>query len=202
MWRGRAGKATGGGGDGQRGQEGKGRGRGSPVAAASMQVIVSHLTLGPLTGCGINPARVIGAVVYEVPIRGSRGSHHAPLEALLSPLHLSRPPPLPPFHKPHLLLKALFSSHYPSFLPRNVSGCLLDPPQSKIPRLPLQDKFWDGRAGQHFWIYIVGPMVAALLGPLLHLLLRGSLTPGGQSESYKRRSSTVGKADIWPGEAH
>lgn len=28
-------------------------------------VLVSHLTLGPFTGCGINPARVIGAVVWE-----------------------------------------------------------------------------------------------------------------------------------------
>ena len=30
-----------------------------------LAVAVSHLTLGPLTGCGINPARVIGAVVWE-----------------------------------------------------------------------------------------------------------------------------------------
>eukprot|EP00966_Prymnesium_polylepis_P290134 6702453-Prymnesium_polylepis.1 len=30
-----------------------------------LAVMVSHLTLGPFTGCGINPARVIGAVVYE-----------------------------------------------------------------------------------------------------------------------------------------
>lgn len=30
-----------------------------------LAVAVSHLTLGPLTGCGINPARIIGAVVWE-----------------------------------------------------------------------------------------------------------------------------------------
>jgi len=30
-----------------------------------LAVAVAHLTLGPLTGCGINPARVIGAVVWE-----------------------------------------------------------------------------------------------------------------------------------------
>jgi len=30
-----------------------------------LAVMVSHLTLGPFTGCGINPARVVGAVVYE-----------------------------------------------------------------------------------------------------------------------------------------
>ncbi len=30
-----------------------------------LAVAVSHLTLGPLTGCGINPARVIGAAVWE-----------------------------------------------------------------------------------------------------------------------------------------
>jgi len=30
-----------------------------------LAVLVAHLTLGPFTGCGINPARVLGAVVYE-----------------------------------------------------------------------------------------------------------------------------------------
>lgn len=28
-------------------------------------VLCAHLTLGPFTGCGINPARVLGAVVFE-----------------------------------------------------------------------------------------------------------------------------------------
>lgn len=30
-----------------------------------MAVTVAHLVLGPFTGCGINPARVLGATVYE-----------------------------------------------------------------------------------------------------------------------------------------
>lgn len=30
-----------------------------------LAVMVAHLTLGPFTGCGINPARVLGAVVWE-----------------------------------------------------------------------------------------------------------------------------------------
>lgn len=30
-----------------------------------LAVMVAHLTLGPFTGCGINPARVVGAVVFE-----------------------------------------------------------------------------------------------------------------------------------------
>ena len=28
-------------------------------------VLVSHLSLGPFTGCGINPARVVGAVIWQ-----------------------------------------------------------------------------------------------------------------------------------------
>ena len=30
-----------------------------------LAVFVSHLTLGQFTGCGINPARVLGAVIFE-----------------------------------------------------------------------------------------------------------------------------------------
>jgi len=70
-----------------------------------LAVAVSHLTLGPFTGCGINPARVIGAVVYE-------------------------------------------------------------------------DNFWQGRAGENFWIYILGPLAASFAGPAIYYVLHGTFKPG------------------------
>ena len=41
-----------------------------------LAVMVAHLTLGPFTGCGINPARVLGAVVYEKDFWDSRAGEH------------------------------------------------------------------------------------------------------------------------------
>ena len=67
--------------------------------------MVAHLTLGPFTGCGINPARVLGAVVYE-------------------------------------------------------------------------EGFWDGRAGESFWVYIVGPLLASVFAPLTYLVMEGTIHPG------------------------
>lgn len=81
-----------------------------------LAVMVSHLTLGPLTGCGINPARVLGAVVYE-------------------------------------------------------------------------DKFWEKRAGQNFWIYWVGPLIAALIGPLCYWILHGTFKPGTADPPIETSSS-------------
>jgi MIP family channel proteins len=74
-------------------------------------VLVIHLTLGPFTGCGINPARVIGAVV-----------HH--------------------------------------------------------------EGFWESRAGEHFWIYIVGPALAALVAPLIYFAFYGTLKPGNAGATH------------------
>lgn len=75
-----------------------------------LSVFVAHLTLGPYTGCGINPARVLGAVVWE------RG-------------------------------------------------------------------FWDGDAGEYFWVYFVGPFLASLVAPALYYALYGTLKPGSEISS-------------------
>lgn len=80
-----------------------------------LAVMVSHLTLGPFTGCGINPARVIGAVVYE-------------------------------------------------------------------------ENFWDGHAGKNFWIYIVGPFLASLCGPLFYMVLEGTSAAGASGDAKKSAS--------------
>ena len=76
---------------------------------------------GPLTGCGINPARVIGAVVWE------------------------------------------------------------------------DEDWWKGRTGKAFWIYIAGPLVAALLGPLTHAVLYGTVSPG--TAGKKASGGATDKAD-------
>jgi len=99
---------------------------GSTVSAMAplpigLAVMVSHLTLGPLTGCGINPARVIGAVVWE------------------------------------------------------------------------DEDWWKGRTGKAFWIYIAGPLVAALLGPLTHAVLYGTVSPG--TAGKKASGGATDKAD-------
>jgi len=70
-----------------------------------LAVLVSHLTLGPFTGCGINPMRVIGAVAFET------------------------------------------------------------------------SDWWEKHDGV-FWIYICGPFLASLVGPLLYLSLYGTVKPG------------------------
>ena len=70
-----------------------------------LAVLVSHLTLGPFTGCGINPARAIGAVIW-------------------------------------------------------------------------QKGFWDTRAGENFWIYIVGPFLASAVVPLWYRCVYGTTQPG------------------------
>jgi aquaporin PIP len=77
-----------------------------------LAVMVSHLTLGPLTGCGINPARVIGAVVWE------------------------------------------------------------------------DEAWWKGRTGEHFWIYMIGPLVAALIAPLTYAALYGTVSPGSAGKEH------------------
>ena len=46
-------------------------------------------------------------------------------------------------------------------------------PARAIGAVSLQDDFWDGRAGNHFWVYIVGPFLASLIGPALAWLLYG-----------------------------
>merc|ERR1719446_1721752 len=77
-----------------------------------LAVCVSHLTLGPFTGCGINPARVLGAVVWE-------------------------------------------------------------------------ENFWDGRAGKHFYIYMIGPCIASFIGPLIYKFFFGTFKPGSESPNMK-----------------
>ena len=79
-----------------------------------LAVVVAHLVLGPFTGCGINPARALGAAVY-------------------------------------------------------------------------QQGFWDTRAGENFWVYMVGPLIASLLGPALYAGMYGAIKIGG---SDIKQSST------------
>ena len=81
-----------------------------------LAVMVAHLTLGPFTGCGINPARVIGAVVWE-------------------------------------------------------------------------PGFWEGAAGKSFWIYIVGPFLASLAGPLTYLAMEGTVKPGSAGGIHEDKVS-------------
>jgi len=70
-----------------------------------LAVFVAHLVLGPFTGCGINPARVVGAVIWE-------------------------------------------------------------------------KDFFDGYAGDCFWIYFAGPLMASLIAPLLYRALYGTFVAG------------------------
>ena len=83
-------------------------------------VLVIHLTLGPFTGCGINPARVIGAVVY---------------------------------HK----------------------------------------DFWDSKAGENFWIYIVGPILAAIVAPVIYFAFYGTFKPGNAGATHPHEAAGDGK---------
>lgn len=83
-----------------------------------LAVFVAHLTLGSFTGCGINPARVIGAVVWE------RG-------------------------------------------------------------------FWDGDAGDYFWVYIFGPFLASVVAPILYYALYGTLKPGSEISSEGSTTKVV-----------
>lgn len=75
-----------------------------------LAVLVSHLTLGPFTGCGINPMRVIGAVAFET------------------------------------------------------------------------SDWWDRHDGV-FWIYILGPFLASLVGPILYKSLYGTIKPGNAGKA-------------------
>lgn len=83
-----------------------------------LAVMVAHLTLGPFTGCGINPARVLGAVVWE-------------------------------------------------------------------------PGFWQSAAGKSFWIYIVGPFLASLAGPLTYLAMEGTVKPGSAGGIHEEKKNQV-----------
>eukprot|EP00037_Helgoeca_nana_P024637 m.263032 g.263032 ORF g.263032 m.263032 type:complete len:204 (+) comp26701_c0_seq1:104-715(+) len=72
-------------------------------------VVAAHLTLGPLTGCGINPMRVLG-------------------------------------------------------------GCIME-----------DRDFWDSHTSRAFWIYFVGPFVASLVAPIIHLGLYSHINAGKQN---------------------
>ena len=89
-----------------------------------LAVTVSHLTLGPLTGCGINPARVIGATVWE-------------------------------------------------------------------------DKdWWDGRTGDAYWIYMIGPLLASVVGPCCYAALYGTVSPGNAGKGKQGNdTSTTSQSD-------
>lgn len=81
-----------------------------------MAVLVAHLTLGPYTGCGINPARVLGAVIWE-------------------------------------------------------------------------ENFFDDKngstQGEMFWVYWIGPMMAAVVAPVLYYALYSTIKPGSSVEKMK-----------------
>ena len=96
---------------------------GSTVSALApipigLSVLVSHLTLGPFTGCGINPMRVIGAVAFE------------------------------------------------------------------------DSDWWDRHDGV-FWIYILGPFLASLVGPLLYMSLYGTVKPGNAGKEPDNKVKDV-----------
>jgi len=88
-------------------------------------VLVAHLTLGPFTGCGINPMRVVGAVAFE-------------------------------------------SSE------------------------------WWAAYGEDFWIWIAGPFLASLVGPLIYLSLYGTVKPGYAGKEAES-SESAAKEMIQPG---
>ena len=46
-------------------------------------------------------------------------------------------------------------------------------PARAIGAVSLDDGFWDSRAGQNFWVYVVGPVLASLIAPALAWLLYG-----------------------------
>eukprot|EP00040_Diaphanoeca_grandis_P000399 m.15318 g.15318 ORF g.15318 m.15318 type:complete len:345 (-) comp10529_c0_seq1:169-1203(-) len=83
-------------------------------------VVVAHLFAGPFTGCGINPARALGAAVWA------------------------------------------------------------------------DEAFWESRTGEHFWIYFIGPVLAALVVPLIQWVQHGYVRPADIQEhhqDYKRAYS-------------
>ena len=58
----------------------------------------------------------------------------------------------------------------------------------------FQDSFWESRAGKHFYVYIFGPMLAGMLGPVFAWLVygfdrSGMKLPGAKQLSVCRRMS-------------
>ena len=53
----------------------------------------------------------------------------------------------------------------------------------------FQPSFWDSRAGKYFYIYVLGPMLASLLGPLLAWLVYGSTKSGMQLPRMATKSA-------------
>ena len=52
--------------------------------------------------------------------------------------------------------------------------------------------FWDTDAGKEFWVYIVGPLVASIVAPLIYYGFYGTFAPGVQSK--ERDAAAVRKA--------
>jgi len=77
-------------------------------------VAAAHLFANPFTGSGINPARALGAAVWE------------------------------------------------------------------------DGAFWDSRTGRYFWIYIIGPILAAVIAPLIQWIQHGFIRPGDIHDDHQQ----------------
>ena len=58
-------------------------------------------------------------------------------------------------------------------------------------------EWWDAY-GEDFWIWIVGPFLASLVGPLIYLSLYGTVKPGSAGKEAES-SESAAKEMIQPG---
>ena len=51
--------------------------------------------------------------------------------------------------------------------------------------------FWQSAAGKSFWIYMVGPLLASLAGPLTYLAMEGTVKPGSAGGIHEDNKKQV-----------